>query len=147
MSILTTKYSIVGGEETPNLRKCSRCGSKLPFSFFDKNRQGEYKKLCKNCSKKKVDAKLLDSLTDFGKEHLGEINEDTVIKCRNAFVRGWLNQGATYVGKLNSEDVAFPKNSTDLHGDEILIEYHLFKTDCKSPMISRWRLRLCDMKP
>ena len=140
-----TRYSIVGGEEAPSLRKCSRCGSKLPFSFFDKNRQGEYKKLCKNCSKSKVDTTWLNSLTDFGKEHIEEINEQTVIECRNAFIRGWLNQGATYVGKLNSADVGFPTNGTDLRGDEILIEFHLFKTDCNSPVISRWRLRLCDM--
>ena len=108
--------------------------------------KGSIRSFVKNCSKKKVDAKWLDSLTDFGKEHLGEINEDTVIKCRNAFIRGWLNQGATYVGKLNSADVGFPTNGTDLRGDEILIEYHLFKTDCNSPMISKWRLGLCDMK-
>ena len=145
MQVMLSKDTFVGGEETQNLKKCSRCGSKLPFSFFDKNRQGEYKKLCKNCSKKKVAGTWVDSLTDFGREHLAEIDEDTVIKCRNAFVRGWLQQGAKYVGKLNDTDVQFPKNSPDLQGDEILIEFHLFKDVCNIPVIARWRLRLADM--
>ena len=65
---------------------------KTSFSFFDKNLQGEYNKLCKNCSKKKIAGPWADSLTDFGRAHLAEIDEDTVIKCRDACVRGWLQQ-------------------------------------------------------
>ena len=145
MYVLKNKETILGSEETPNLKRCSRCGSKLPFSFFVKNRQGEYKKLCKNCSKRKVETKFEDSLTDFGKEHIAELNEDTVIECRNTFIRGWLQRGAKYVGKLNNADVDFPTNSPDLKGEEIIIEFHLFKTDCNNPVIARRRLRLADM--
>ena len=62
----------------------------------------------------------------------------------HVFVGGY-NKGARYVGKLNDTDVEFPKNNPDLHGDEILIEFHVFKTACNNPVIARWRLRLADM--
>ena len=110
-----------------------------PSRFSTRTVKGSIRSCVRIAVKNKVDAKWLNSLTDFGKEHIEEISEQTVIECRNAFIRGWLNQGATYVGKLNREDVAFPKNSPNLQGDEIIIEYHLSKTDCKNPMISRWR--------
>ena len=77
--------------------------------------------MCKNCSKKKIAGPWADSLTDFGKEHIAELNEDTVIECRNTFIRGWLQRGAKYVGKLNNADVELPTNSPDLKGDEIII--------------------------
>ena len=97
------------------------------------------------CSKREVENKFAEGLTDFGRGHIAELNEDTVIECRSAFTRGWLQKGAMYVGKLNNSDVEFPTNSPDLKGDEILMEFHLFKTDCNNPVITRWRLRLADM--
>ena len=66
-----------------------------------------------------MEKNFADSLTDFGREHIAQLNKDTVIECRNAFIRGWLNRGATYTGRLNSADVALPTHGPDLHGDEI----------------------------
>ena len=38
-----------------NLKTCSRCHSTMLLEFYDKNRKGEYFKLCNNCRRKKKD--------------------------------------------------------------------------------------------
>jgi hypothetical protein len=133
MEVMHSRETIVSGLDKPELKQCSRCRSKILLSFFDKNRQGEYKKLCKNCSKKKPEGDWIDSLTDFGREHIDNINQDKVNKCRKLYIQSFVGRGFKYIGKLNEDDANYPANAgPQLSGDEIVIEFHLFKHAKKS---------------
>ena len=143
---MQSKETYVSAFETPELRRCSRCRSNILLSFFDKNRQGEYKKLCKNCCAKKPEGNWADSLTDFGRENIDKLNENTINRCRKAFIQSFENRGFRYVGKMNQEEANFPEeHGPPPKGDEVVIEYHLFKNRKYNQILNgRWRLRLAD---
>ena len=42
-------------EVKPELRKCSRCHSTCTLDHYEKNRKGEWFKLCNNCRRKRRD--------------------------------------------------------------------------------------------
>ena len=59
-----------------NLKTCSRCHSTMLLEFYDKNRKGEYYKLCNNCRHKNRET---------AKTYYDN-NFDTVYKCKERFV-------------------------------------------------------------
>ena len=137
------------------LKKCSRCHSRLLSEYFNKTRQGTYQKCCKNCSRRKREKTpetyidiynhWTDELTDFGKEHIKDLDEMTIVKCKLKFISEWTESGMTYIGRVHSSNVNFPTNIHDVKGDEILIEFHKFKDPHGQTIITRWRLRYSDI--
>ena len=145
-STKTTSFAI---EDLNQIRKCSRCRSELVESFFDRNRKGELKKCCKNCTRsKKMNnvSKNLEGLTDYGKTVINSLDEEKIEQAREMFIQQTICMSAgrfVHVGMLNKSDTYYPNDQMpNLRGDEVLIEYHLFR-DQLSPlqMVNRWRAR------
>ena len=79
-STITTGFA---PEDLNQIRKCSRCRSELVESFFDRNRKGELKKCCKNCTRSKNMnnvSKNLEGLTDHGKTVINSLDEEKMNK-------------------------------------------------------------------
>ena len=136
-------------EDLNQTRKCSRCRSELVESFFDRNRKGELKKCCKNCTRsKKINnvSKNLEGLTDYGKTVINSLDEEKIEQAREMFIQQTICMSAgrfVHVGMLNKSDTDYPNDQMpNLRGDEVLIEYHLFR-DQLSPLqvVNRWRAR------
>ena len=143
---MQSKETFLLGFETPELRRCSRCKSNILLSFLEKNRQGECNQLCRNCCAKKPEGKWVDSLTEFGRENIDKLNENAINRCRKAFIQSFENRGCKYVGKLSQEEANYPEEcGPEPKGDEVVIEYHLFKNRKHNLIFNgRWRLRIDD---
>jgi hypothetical protein len=72
-----------------------------------------------------------------------DFTPEDIINARNDFIQKFLDKGATYLRQIDRDRV--PRDSLKfwtkrITGNEILIEYHLFKSPNDLPMLTQWRL-------
>ena len=91
-------------------------------------------------------SKNLEGLTDYGKTVINSLGEEKIEQAGEMFIQQTICMSAgrfVHVGMLNKSDTYYPNDQMpNLRGDEVLIEYHLFR-DQLSPLqvVNRWRAR------
>ena len=139
---------------TTELKRCARCHSKVLLDFFDKNRQGEFKKCCKNCCRKKqqenTSAYDYDDLTAFGKSVIEYLDLDELAEERKAFIKlNVKDKGVKYIGKVKDTTQYNLKDGMPVpKEDVILTEFHQFEKDVsgnKIPVFVRWHRRASEL--
>ena len=97
-----------------NLRTCSRCHSTMLLEFYDKNRKGEYFKLCNNCRHKK-------------KEYREE-NKEEISEYRDTHKE----QIAATCKKYNDEHKLERKEYYDNNYDKIMARKDAYAAKCRA---------------